>query len=114
MIEDVDCLFVEVEFGLPHLLCSRLIWVQIKPLGHLLNRHLHFVVVLLQSKVLVLDATVIWIEAATSVSQLVRPVLVLFNDLILVLANELLSQDKTVVVSMVVVVELLVLPIDLN
>ena len=93
MIEDVDSLLVEVELGLPHLLRGRLIGVQIKPLSHLLDWYLHLVVILLQSQVLVLNTTVIWVEAATPISQLVWPVLVLFDDLVLVLANELLSQD---------------------
>ena len=93
MIEDVNSLLVEVELGLPHLLCGRLIGIQIKPLGHLLNRYLHLVVILLQSQILVLNATVIWVETAASISELVWPVFVLFDDLVLVLTNELLPQD---------------------
>ena len=116
VVEDVDKLLVKVELCLPHLLSSWLFLIQFKLLSHLLDADAlyNLIVVLLQNQVLVLNTSVVWVEAATSVSQLVWSVLVLFNDLVFGLADEFLSQDQTVLVPMMVVVKLLVLAIDLN
>ena len=114
MIVDVYNLSVEVENGLPDLLGGRLSRIKIKLLSHFLDWNLLSIIALLNFKILRRFTRCIWIETVAAIGEVIWSILVFLNDLVLLLSNELLSQDETIIVSMVVVVELLVLAIDLD
>ena len=114
MIVDVHNLSVEVENGLPDLLGGRLSRIKIKLLSHFLDWNLLSIIALLNFKILRRFTRCIWIETVAAIGEIIWSILVFLNDLVLLLSNELLSQDETIIISMMVVVELLVLTIDLD
>ena len=114
MVVDIHNLCIKVEYGLSDLLSSRLSWIKIKLLRHLLDWNLFCIVALLNFEILSRFARSIWIETVTTIGKVVWPILVLLNDLILLLSNELLSQDEAIIISMMIVVKFLVLTVDLD
>ena len=114
VVIDVHNLSIKVEYGLSDLLGCRLCWIKIKFLRHFLDWDLLCVITFLNFKILRRFARSIRIEAVTTIGKVVWPIFVLLNDLVLLLSNELLSQNEAIVVSMMVIVELLVLAIDLD
>ena len=114
MVVDIYNLSIKVEYGLSDLLGSRLSWIKIKLLRHLLDWNFLCIVALLNFEILSRFARSVWIETVTAIGKVVWPILVLLNDLVLLLSNELLSQNETIIVSMMIVVKFLVLTVDLD
>ena len=114
MVVDIHNLSIKVEYGLSDLLSSRLSRIKIKLLRHLLDWNLLSIVALLNFEILSRFTRSVWIETVTTIGKVVWPILVLLDDLVLLLSDELLSQDEAIIISMMIVVKFLVLTVDLD
>ena len=114
MVVNIHNLSIKVEYGLSNLLGSRLSWIKIKLLRHLLDWNFLCVVALLNLEILSRFTRSVWIETVTAISKVIRPILILLNDLVLLLSDELFSQNEAIIISMMIVVKFLVLTVNLD
>ena len=110
VIVDEHLAHVDVELSLLELIGSWKVWVELELLCHLVDQHVLAVVVLGELDLGGRDLRA-GRERHRAVDELVRTILILLNDLVL-LVEELFSQDETILLPVMVEVELAVASID--
>lgn len=111
MIVDEDPLHCYIEFSLFNLVGGRKVRVQFELLSHFVDHNVSTIVVLFNFEGNILHFFRVRGEGNTAVDQLVGAVLVLLYDLIL-LIKELLSQDKAILLSVMIEIEFSVAAVD--
>ena len=113
VIVDKHLLQKDVKLSLLDLVGSWQIWIKVEFLGHLVDLNLLVVVVFAKSERLSVQISS-WRESHRSVDELVWPVFVLLNNLVLVTSEELFTENQTVLLTMMVEVELSIAAVNLD
>lgn len=111
VVIDEDGLERDVKLSLLDLIGRGQVRVQLELLSHLIDDDFLAVVVLTELVRLIIRGVADWQEGHTAVNQLVGPVLVLLDDLIL-LVEEFFAKDESVLLPVVEEVQLAVLAVD--
>ena len=104
VIIDAHTLGLDVELSLFNLIGRWQVLVKFILLSHLVDQDLATVIVFLESKRLIAE-NCFRREGDTAIDELIGPILVLLNDLVL-FVKELFSKDKTILLTVMVEVEL--------
>ena len=114
VVVDVDCLHQDVKLSLLDLVGSGQVLIKFEFLSHLVDHKvLVRVVVRLDLQDALLGRVSMRRESHGAIDEPVRPILVLFNDLVL-LVKELLTKDQAILLPMVIEIELTIAAIDAN
>ncbi len=103
VVVDTDSFGLNVELCFLDLVVGGQILVQLKLLGHFVDQYFSVVVVLSQAQRLWVELS-IWRESDTAIDELVRPILVLLDNLVL-FVKELLSENEAILLAMVIEVQ---------
>lgn len=103
VVVDADSFGLDVELCFFDLVVGGQVLVQLKLLSHFVDQNFFVVVVLLQAQRLWVELCV-WRESDTAIDELVRPILVLLNNLVF-LVKELLSENQAILLAMVIEVQ---------
>ncbi len=103
VVVDADSFGLDVELCFFDLVVGGQVLVQLKLLSHFVDQNFFVVVVLLQAQRLWVELCV-WRKSDTAIDELVRPILVLLNNLVF-LVKELLSENQAILLAMVIEVQ---------